>query len=86
MTAAVAAFAAGFPGSSVHAVSEEKTTGTRLARLLVDGGTHVLRKVLPDSVHPPATLQNTVNSNLRKLEIPVEIHACNIFDDYNYHR
>ena len=40
MAAAVATFAAGSPGSSVYAVSKEKTTGTRLARLLVDGGTH----------------------------------------------
>ena len=40
MAAAAAALSAGSSGSSVYAVSEEKTNGTRLSRLLVDGGTH----------------------------------------------
>ena len=40
---------------SVYDTSEEKTNGTRLARLLVDGGTHVLRKFL-DAVYPEPTL------------------------------
>ena len=40
---------------SVFDTSEEKTNGTRLARLLIDGGTHVLRKFL-DSVYPEPTL------------------------------
>ena len=53
--------------SSAYAVSEEKTNGTRLARLLVDVGTHVLRKVL-HSVHPPATLQQELNNNRPKLK------------------
>ena len=62
----------------MYAVSEEKTNGTRLARLLVDGGTHVLRKVL-HSVHPPATLQHVLNNNLPKLESLKSRHI--IFDD-----
>ena len=59
---------------SAYAVSQEKTNGTRLARLLIDGGTHVLRKVL-HSVHPPATLEDVLNNNRRKLE------GCVKFDD-----
>ena len=54
-------------GSSVYDVSEEKTNGTRLARLLVDVGTHVLRKAFY-SVHPTATLQRVLNNNLSKLQ------------------
>ena len=54
-------------GSCVYDVSEEKTNGTRLARLLVDGGTHVLRKFL-HSVYPPDKLQVVLNSNHAKLQ------------------
>ena len=78
MAAADAASSAGASGSSVYAVSEEKTNGTRLARLLVDGGTHVLRKVL-HSVHPPATLHHVLNNNLPKLQSLKSRHV--IFDD-----
>ena len=67
MAAAAASSSICTSRSSVYAVSDEKTNGTRLARLLVDGGTHVLRKVL-HSVHPPATLQQALNNNLRKLQ------------------
>ena len=67
MPTATAASSAASSGSSVYAVSEEKTNGTRLARLLVDGGTNVLRKVL-HSFHPPATLQHVLNNNRRKLQ------------------
>ena len=67
MAAAAAAPSAVSSGSSVYAVSEDKTNGTRLARLLVDGGTHVLREVL-HSVHSPATLQHVLNNNLPKLQ------------------
>ena len=67
MAAAAAASSAGSSALSAYAVSGEKTNGTRLARLLVDVGTHVLRKVL-DSVHPPATLQHVLNNNFRKLQ------------------
>ena len=66
MAAATASSSVGVSGSSVYAVSEEKTNGTRLARLLVDGGTHVLRKVL-HSIHPPAALQHVLANNLRSL-------------------
>ena len=79
MAAADASSPVGASGSSVYAVSEEKTNGTRLARLLVDGGTHVLRKIL-HSVHPtPATLQHVLNNNLRKLQSLKSKHV--IFDD-----
>ena len=67
MAAAAAASSAASSGSSVYTVSEEKTNGTRLARLLVDGGTDVLRKVF-HSVHPPATLQRVLNNNIPKLQ------------------
>ena len=48
--------------SSVCDASEEKTNGTRLARLLVDGGTDVLRKFL-HSMHPPRDKLKTVLKN-----------------------
>ena len=46
----------------VYFVSEEKTNGMRLAWLLIDGGTHVLREVL-QSVHPSTTLQHELTNN-----------------------
>ncbi|KAL9980307.1 hypothetical protein ACROYT_G008871 [Oculina patagonica] len=70
MAAAAAASSACASVSSVYdvsCVSEEKTNGTRLARLLIDGGTHVLRTFL-HSIHPPATLQHVLNNNLPKLQ------------------
>jgi len=67
MAAAAAAASADSSGSSVCDVSEEKTNGTRLARLVVDLGTHVLRKVL-HSVHPPATLQHVLNNHFPTLQ------------------
>ena len=66
MAAAAAASFASCSGSSLYDVSVEKTNGTRLVRLLVDGGTHVLREVL-HSVHRPATLQHVLNNNFRIL-------------------
>ena len=76
MAAATRSSSTGSSTSSVHAVvSQEKTNGTRLARLLVDLGTHVLRKAL-HSVHPPATLQQELNNNRRKLK------RCVKFDDH----
>ena len=65
--AAAAASSDGSSGISVYAVSEEKTNGTRLGRLLVDVGTHVLRKAF-HSVHPTATLKYVLNKNLRMLQ------------------
>ena len=44
------------------ASSKEKTNGTKLSRLLVDGGTKVLRDIF-DSYHPPARLAADLNAN-----------------------
>ncbi|XP_074618963.1 uncharacterized protein LOC141877834 [Acropora palmata] len=57
------------------ASSEEKTNGAKLNRLLVDGGTKVLRDIF-DHYHPPACLAADLNAN------------CNyrILDDLFYNR
>ena len=47
--------------------SAEKTNGTRLARLLIDGGTHVLREYL-HSLYPPETLSTVLNNNIVRLQ------------------
>ena len=60
--------------SSVYDVTEEKSNGTRLARLLIDVGTHVLRKIL-HSIHPPNTLENVLKKNRGRLQKKVR------FDD-----
>ena len=44
------------------ASSTEKTNGAKLSRLLIDGGTMVLRKIF-DGYHPPANLQANLNAN-----------------------
>ena len=44
------------------ASSVEKTNGAKLSRLLIDGGTTVLRKIF-DGHHPPANLITDVNAN-----------------------
>ena len=44
------------------ASSVEKTNGAKLSRLLIDGGTMVLRKIF-DRYHPPADLQSKLNAN-----------------------
>ena len=44
------------------ASSVEKTNGAKLSRLLIDGGTTVLRNVF-DSYHPPANLAAVLNAN-----------------------
>ena len=44
------------------ASSVEKTNGAKLSRLLIDGGTAVLRKVF-DRYHPPANLAAGLNAN-----------------------
>ncbi|XP_067027730.1 uncharacterized protein [Acropora muricata] len=44
------------------ASSVEKTNGAKLSRLLIDGGTMVLRKTF-DRFHPPANLQANLNAN-----------------------
>ena len=52
----------------MYAVSEEKSNGTRLTRLLVDGGTHVLSEIL-HSIYPHDKLQIVLSKNRRKLVI-----------------
>ena len=54
--------------STVLEASEEKTNGTRLARLLIDGGTHALRTIF-NSIHPPRTLQVVLRVNFSTLQI-----------------
>ena len=47
---------------SALASSVEKTNGAKLSRLLIDGGTTVLRKIF-DGHHPPANLITDLNAN-----------------------
>ncbi|XP_044170073.1 uncharacterized protein LOC114977185 isoform X2 [Acropora millepora] len=49
------------------ASSEEKTNGAKLSRLLIDGGTKVLRDIF-DSYHPPARLAAELNANFLILD------------------
>ena len=49
------------------ASSVEKTNGAKLSRLLIDGGTMVLKKIF-DRYHPPANLQANLNANYRTLK------------------
>ena len=51
---------------AVYDASEEKTNGTKLTRLLVDGGTHVLREFL-HSIYPRDKLQIVLVKNRPKL-------------------
>ena len=53
--------------SAVLEASEEKTNGTRLARLVIDGGTHALRTLFC-TMHPPATLQTVLSKNFLRLQ------------------
>jgi len=48
--------------ASPLASSVEKTNGAKLSRLLIDGGTAVLRNVF-DGFHPPANLAANLNAN-----------------------
>ena len=50
------------------ASSVEKTNGAKLKRLLIDGGTTVLRKIF-DGHHPPANLAADLNANKSSLSI-----------------
>ena len=52
--------------SSPLASSVEKTNGAKLSRLLIDGGTTVLRNVF-DRYHPPANLAADLNANYHTL-------------------
>ena len=49
------------------ASSVEKTNGAKLSRLLIDGGTTVLRNVF-DGFHPPANLAANLNANYLTLD------------------
>ena len=53
-------------GPSPLASSEEKTNGAKLSRLLIDGGTTVLRNVF-NHHHPPANLAADLNANYSTL-------------------
>ncbi|PFX29383.1 E3 ubiquitin-protein ligase DZIP3 [Stylophora pistillata] len=53
--------------NSVLDSSEEKTNGTRLLRLVIDGGTYVLREYLQRCVLPPVTLQDVLNNHRGRL-------------------
>ena len=50
---------------SVLEASEEKSNGTKILRLLIDGGTYVSRKYF-DSFHPPGTLGPQIISREKK--------------------
>ena len=54
-------------GSNVLEASEEKSNGTKILRLLIDGGTYVSRKYF-DSFHPPGTLPQIISREKKKLE------------------
>ena len=53
--------------SNVLEASEEKSNGTKISRLLIDGGTYVSR-IYFDSFHPPGTLPQILSREKRKLE------------------
>ena len=64
--------------TSVFEASEEKTNGTKLARLVIDGGTHVLRSFL-HTIYPPGVLQAALASNYGTLQLLKSRRA--IFDN-----
>ena len=53
--------------SSIFDPSQEKTNGTRLARLLIDGGTQALRELLHSFI-PRPKLQTVLNNNYASLQ------------------
>ena len=53
--------------SAFGGVSQEKTNGTRLARLLIDEGTSALERFLLFSIHPE-TLEDVLKKNLPKIQ------------------
>ena len=54
-------------GFNVLEASEEKSNGTKILRLLIDGGTYVSRKYF-DSFHPPGKLPQIISREKKKLE------------------
>ena len=55
------------PSSNVLEASEEKTNGTKISRLLIDGGTYVSR-IYFNSFHPHGTLPQVLSREKKKLE------------------
>ena len=55
-------------GSFANDASEEKTNGTRLARLMFDEGTYVLRRFLLSCIPPTKTLGEVLQTNVLKLK------------------
>ena len=53
--------------SNVLEASEEKSNGTKISRLLIDGGTYVSR-IYFDSFHPPGTLPQILRREKKKLQ------------------
>ena len=53
--------------SNVLEASDEKSNGTKISRLLIDGGTYVSR-IYFDSFHPPGTLPQVLSREKNKLE------------------
>ena len=49
--------------------SEDKTNGTRLARLLIDGGTNILKQHLHSHIPPATTLQIWLKNSTPKLQV-----------------
>ena len=54
--------------TSVFEASQEKTNGTKLVRLVIDGGTHALRTFL-HTIYPPGVLQAALTSNRGTLQV-----------------
>ena len=65
--------------ASLFDPSEAKDNGTRLARLLIDGGTHVLRELL-HSMFPPATFPTVLNKFKPSLQNLKSRHK--LFDEH----
>ena len=64
------------------AASTETTNGVKLRRLLVDGGTTVLRKVL-DGIHPPTKLAANLHLNNSSLD---DLFATGILSEQQRNR
>ncbi|XP_022786823.1 uncharacterized protein LOC111326986 [Stylophora pistillata] len=69
--------------ASIFEPSAEKTNGTKLARLLIDGGTQGLKNVLESFIHPPSTLQIMLNNNKATL---VNLKSRSILNDSQWER
>ena len=79
MMASSSSSSGGLIGSSIYGTSEEKTNGTRLAGLLIDEGTCVLRRFLHSCIYPPKTLGDLLQMNRSRLQYLKSKRV--IFDD-----